>query len=109
MKNLSSTRAKALAISKAVKDAVWERDGHRCIISGSPNAFPEAHYIPRSQGGLGVEENIVTLSREEHHKYDFGTAEEREERRTFICNYLKSKYPDWDEDKLIYHKGESGC
>lgn len=28
---------------------------------GSSYAMPNAHYIARAQGGLGIEENIVTL------------------------------------------------
>ena len=63
-------RTKALAISKAVKDAVWERDGHERVICGNRAAAPEAHYISRAQSGLGIEENIVTLCRNRHDKYD---------------------------------------
>ena len=58
---MKSKRAKACDISKKVKDIVWERDGHRCIICGSYQAMPNSHYIRRSQGGLGIPENIVTM------------------------------------------------
>lgn len=44
-------RTKALDIPKTVKDEVWERDGHQCIICGSPYAMPNAHYISRAHGG----------------------------------------------------------
>ena len=54
-------RTKLLDISKAVKDKVWERDGHRCILCESIFAMPNAHYISRAQGGLGIPENVVTL------------------------------------------------
>ena len=101
-----SARAKALSIPKRVKDAVWERDNHCCVWSGSQSAFPDAHYIPRSLGGLGIEENILTLSRESHDRYDNGTRKEREEMREFFRRYLRSKYPDWDEDKLIYRRAK---
>ena len=105
MKQLSSKRAKALAITKKVKDAVWERDEHRCIYCGSTYAFPEAHVIPRSRGGLGVEENIVTLCRLCHDAFDNGTAEQRHDIGVFCREYLKTIYLDWDEEKLIYRKG----
>lgn len=109
MKRLSNKRAKACDISKKVKDAVWERDGHRCIICGSNIAMPNAHYIPRSKGGLGIEKNIVTLctnmSPENcHYKYDFGSKEEKEEIGGKIRNYLKGQYLDWNEEELVYNR-----
>lgn len=104
MRALSSKRAKALSISKKVKDAVWERDEHRCVYCGSTYAFPEAHVVPRSRGGLGVEENIVTLCRLCHDAFDHGTAEQRHEIGGVCRAYLKSIYHDWDEENLIYRK-----
>ncbi|MCB6992408.1 hypothetical protein LI177_02775 [bacterium 210820-DFI.6.37] len=106
MKKLGSRRAKACAIPTAVKMKVWERDEHRSIFSGSPNAFPECHYVSRANNGLGVEENIFTATREEHRKFDSGTAEEREEMKKYAEQYLRSKYPDWDPEKLVYKKYE---
>lgn len=105
-----SKRTIAVDISKSVKDAVWERDQHRCIICGDTNAFPNAHFISRARGGLGIEENIVTLCSNFapckcHYKYDFGTKEEQEELGQKIETYLKSKYPNWDRQNLIYKKG----
>jgi hypothetical protein len=35
--------------------------------------------------------------------YDQGI--DRNAMEKFVRDYLKSKYPDWDEDKLIYKKG----
>ncbi len=65
--------------------------------------MPEAHFISRSKGGLGVEENILTLCRFPcHEQYDRGPIERREEMRTYFREYLKSQYPGWDEKKLIY-------
>jgi hypothetical protein len=71
-------------------------------LTGNPNAFPNAHYISRSQGGLGIEQNIVTLSIEAHHAYDNTTL--RPILRLQIKEYLQSKYEDWDESKLVYRK-----
>ena len=104
MKSRSSKRAKALQPSQSVKDAVWERDGHRCVICNSRYAFPEAHYIPRSKGGLGIEKNIVTLCRICHDDYDNGKREIRQIRREQIRRYLMLCYEDWDEKDLIYRK-----
>lgn len=109
MKRLSNARAKACDIPKRVKDAVWERDGHRCIICGSPIAMPNAHYKSRAKGGLGIEQNIVTLctnfsENKCHYKYDFGTKEEKEEIEEKIREYLQGCYPDWDEEELVYNR-----
>lgn len=105
-----SKRAKALEIPKSVKERVCERDGGCCIVcrqpapQNAPTAFSCAHFIPRSQGGLGIiEENIVTLCPRCHSMYDQGI--DRKNTKIFLANYLKSKYPDWDENKLIYKKG----
>lgn len=99
---MKSKRSKACDISKKVKDIVWERDGKRCILCGSRLAMPNAHYIPRSKGGLGVEENTVTLCRFCHERYDQST--DRRVIGHYIENYLKSKYPEWDKTNLIYNK-----
>lgn len=94
----------------SVKKKVFERDNGCCVICGNNyNVMPNAHYIPRSKGGLGIEENIVTLCTELtpnkcHRKYDFGTKEQQEKIHDSIKNYLQSKYEDWDEDKLVYKK-----
>lgn len=99
---MKSKRSRACDISRKVKDIVWERDEERCIICGSRYAMPNAHYIPRSQGGLGVEENIVTLCFSCHQKYDQST--ERKVIGQRIEKYLKSQYPKWDKTNLIYNK-----
>jgi 5-methylcytosine-specific restriction endonuclease McrA len=99
---MKSKRSKACDISQAVKMKVWERDNQQCIICHSRTAMPNAHYIPRSQGGLGVEQNIVTLCQTCHHNYY--QTDQRPIYKEYIKNYLKSKYADWSEENLIYKK-----
>lgn len=108
------TRTRALGITIRVKEEVADRDsfgGHPCcVLCGFPApvnnrlAFSNAHYISRSQGGLGIEENILTLCPHCHYRYDQTT--ERAALKTYFRRYLKSHYPDWDESKLYYRKGE---
>lgn len=107
---MRSKQSKACDISAKVKRRVWERDGGACVICGCrQNVMPNAHYIPRSKGGLGIEENVVTLctgltENRCHDRYDNGSAEERVRLRRKIEEYLKSRYPDWDPEKLVYRK-----
>lgn len=96
-------RTKALAISAEVKRRVYERDGGCCILCGR-RGDPWCHYISRAQGGLGIAQNIVTLCHDCHRRYD--QTYERSLIREEIKQYLQSKYPDWDENKLTYNKWE---
>ena len=94
---------KSCDIPMSVKKRVWERDDHRCVICGSTyTAAPNAHYIPRSHLGLGIEENIVTLCLGCHCDYD--NSAKRPLYAARIRDYLKMCYPDWDESKLTYKK-----
>lgn len=92
---------KALQIPPKVKAAVRARDNDYCVWCGRPG-LAEAHYIPRSHLGLGIEENILTLCRECHANFD---GAKRKEMKPYLRGYLQSHYQDWDEQKLIYKKG----
>lgn len=92
----------ACDISQEVKTRVFTRDSGRCIICGN-RGQPNAHFIPRSQGGLGIDENIVTLCEVCHQEYDNGF--NRELYGRLIEEHLKQCYfPYWDRSKLIYDK-----
>ena len=102
---MKTKRAKATDISMKVKKKAWERDNGCCVICGNNfNVMPNAHYIPRRKGGLGIEENIFTACtrltpNDCHYKFDeYGTGRDK------VKEYLQSKYPNWDETDLIYKK-----
>lgn len=92
---------KATSIPMEVKRRVWARDKGRCIVCGAPG-LPNAHYIRRSQGGLGIEENIVTLCPQCHHDFDNGFR--REEIGAWLSEYLDKWYPDFPDEKRVYTK-----
>ena len=97
-----SKRTKACEIKPKVREEVEKRDFHCCVFCGSTNARGEAHIVRRSQGGLGIPENIVTVCRPCHSQMDNGQATKLF--RAKAEEYLKSKYPDWDIKKLVYNK-----
>jgi len=62
--------------------------------------MPNSHYLPRSHGGLGIPENIVTLCRKCHYEYDHGI--DREYYGKQIEKYLRGKYQNWNREKVVY-------
>ncbi len=48
---MKSKRSQACEISQKVKEIVWNRDNHKCILCGRyvPKTCANAHYIKRSQ------------------------------------------------------------
>lgn len=100
--NFKSKRSKATDIPKQVKAEVWDRDGGLCIFCGRPGA-PNAHVIPRSQGGLGIPDNIVTACAECHRRLDSTLY-----RKIYLDaaeRHLRAVNSTWRRDKCIYRKG----
>ena len=102
---------KARDFSRKAKEQIAERDSIEgwpcCVFCGAaapaPLAFSNAHFIARSQGGLGIPENGLTLCPLHHRQYDQTT--DRKQMREYFREYLKSKYENWREEDLIYRKG----
>ena len=94
-------RTKACSISKKTKLIVYERDKGCCIFCGKIG-LPEAHIIPRSHGGLGCEENIVTACRSCHDMLD--NSPERKKMLFYAIQYLKGFYPEWKKEDFIFDK-----
>ena len=87
-----------------VKMLVGNRDDWNCVICGAPGD-PVAHVVNRSQGGLGIEQNIVTMCYRCHVRMDNGIGG-RELRDT--CEwYLRTKYPGWTRQRVTYDKWEA--
>lgn len=104
MKKMSSKRAKALDISPKVKERVMTRDKGICVVCGK-KGIPNSHFVKRSQGGLGIEENIATHCLECHYYFDNGPDDEK---RQFIVQKtienFKNNYSNWKEENLVYKK-----
>ena len=73
----------------------------RCIFCGRIGA-PNAHVIPRSQGGLGVEKNIITACSDCHRMLD-----ESEYRQIYLDaakKHLERFYGAIEADEVAYRK-----
>lgn len=101
MEKMKSKRTRACEITPAVRAIVEIRDGGRCIFCNAPGRG-EAHFVNRSQGGLGIPENIITVCRFCHNQMDNGLASKLY--RIKAEEYLKRQYPEWDKSKLVYNK-----
>lgn len=101
-------RTKATDIPHSVKKKVWERDNGCCVIcSNNYNTMPNSHYIRRSHGGLGIEENIFTActnftEKKCHERWDHYQCTIEEIER--VKNHFKFHYPNWNEKDLVYKK-----
>ena len=51
---------------------------------------------------MGIEENIVTMCQSCHSMYDQYI--DRDAMEAYIEKYLRSHYPNWDREKLVYKK-----
>ena len=94
-------RTKALQITPSVKRKVYERDNGLCVLCGAPGD-PVCHVVSRAQGGMGIEENVVTLCSACHAAYDQSVSRKR--MREIIIEHLKNHYSNWEEKKVIYRK-----
>ena len=100
-----NTRTKKTNIPMDVKQVVFERDQECCIFCGKhlTVSFACVHVIPRSSGGLGIKENIVTGCSDCHIKLDHSS--KRSMMLMIAHIHLFSFYPDYDYDQCVYHKG----
>lgn len=109
-------QTKYTAIPASVKKAVALRDSVNgpatCIICGAPGG-PHCHIVRRSQGGMGVEQNIVTLCGPCHYAFDEGIGllrlkplglNTRADVLRYITDYIKGFYPDWTPESVTYGK-----
>ena len=105
IKGKKHKRTKATDIPKKVKEAVWKRDGGKCIFCDKKVDvfYANAHFIPRSAGGLGIEENIFTACEQCHHEQDNGLNTKEHDKKAKA--HLKKKYGSkWKVEDLIYKK-----
>lgn len=107
IKGKKHKRTVATSIPKSVKVRVWNRDNGRCVCCGKAVGVEcaNAHFISRSAGGLGVEENIFTACLECHHEQDNGLNIKLYDEN--VKAYLRSIYgKNWTIQNLTYKKSD---
>jgi 5-methylcytosine-specific restriction endonuclease McrA len=63
-KNKLSKKCKSrMRVSKTLREFVYARDGHRCLVCGRPDNLSMDHIIPRCRGGVSKAHNLQTLCR----------------------------------------------
>ena len=91
-------------IPKDVRDRVYERDSWEdnacCVFCGKPRGIEVHHFIERSRGGKGIEENLVCLCKQCHTKIHQGDTD----LQNFVRDYLSDHYEGWSEESLIARK-----
>ena len=90
---MRSARTKAVDITEKTKEIVHERDNHCCIFCGVSvdQTFANAHIIPRSRGGLGIPENIITACAWCHN--DFDQTGRRSKMMETVYDHMVIHYP----------------
>ena len=94
---------------------MWERDGGQCIFCQMGfhmrcknnymySIYDTMHFVNKSQGGLGVEQNGAIGCRYHHNMLDNGSKGLREQMIDLFRIYLQNLYSDWDENELKYNK-----
>lgn len=94
-------RSKECDISNETRRIVFQRDNFSCIFCGRPG-LPNAHVVNRSQGGMGVEQNIITACIDCHNAMDNGRGTGW--MREYAEKYLAKQYGEWNKDDVVYDK-----
>lgn len=107
-------RTRQLEFSAKTREVIKQRDRGQCIFCGKKYHLEETaeagyylsimHYIPRSKGGLGIEQNGAIGCQYHHTLMDNGNKGLRNEMLEIYKEYLQSHYPDWNEENLVYKK-----
>jgi 5-methylcytosine-specific restriction endonuclease McrA len=101
---MKSRRTKACDISEKIRKIVYARDSYDdcpcCVFCGVSRNLELAHFIGRSQGGLGIPENLITACQSCHKKLDSG----KEGYKDIAMIYLNHKHENWSEEKLYFSK-----
>lgn len=88
-------------INEKVREMVLARDSYDdrpcCVYCGNPYHLHIHHFVERSRGGKGVEQNLITLCWACHTDLHNGN----EMIKKYCMDYLEEHYADWIEKEQI--------
>lgn len=88
-------------ISKALRKAIYKRDGYRCALCDCTRGLQIHHMIPRGKGGAGIPYNLITLCSychsHAHGRPLYDTPMTAEDVQQAILEYLSDYYCYDDE------------
>lgn len=110
-----SKRSRACEFSTSARIKIHNRQRNGCLFCLMNYEMEKAepyelsiheimHVVPRSHGGLGIEQNGVLGCKYHHMMMDNGSSGKREEMLEICREYLKRCYPDYDFSRVIYTK-----
>lgn len=111
-----SRRSRACEFSSEARKRIKERDGG-CIFCRlgymlppedefytSTHRYQIMHFIPRSQGGLGIPENGAVGCLWHHNMLDNGNDGLREDMLIIFEAYLRARCENWNKKNLTFDK-----
>lgn len=91
-------------INPEVREKVKARDSfegaHCCLYCGSQYRVEIHHFVSRGRGGMGIEQNLISLCFRCHARLHSGEKAIHD----FCGEYLQGLYPDVTERDLVYRK-----
>lgn len=97
------------------RKAIHKRDNETCVFCAAGYEPPEdpaycrtalqiMHIVPRSQLGMGVEQNGVLGCVWHHQMLDNGNLDNRKEMIRMLEKRMRRMYPGWTREKVTYRK-----
>ena len=104
-----------LEFTAKARKAIHKRDQETCVFCAAGYKPPEdpaycrtalqiMHIVPRSQLGMGVEQNGVLGCVWHHQMLDNGNLENRKEMIKMLEERMRRIYPGWTREKVTYRK-----
>jgi len=99
-----SKRSLATKITIDVRMDVKVRDNGKCTICGTMENIQIHHFVPRSLGGMGITNNLISLCQFHHKQLHDGNGYILEH----VKQYMKDLYPNVNNNERKYNKFNGG-
>lgn len=104
-----------LEFTAKARKAIHKRDNETCVFCAAGYELPEdpaycrtalqiMHIVPRSQLGMGVEQNGVLGCVWHHQMMDNGNLDNRKEMIKMLEERMRRIYPGWTRESVTYRK-----